>query len=76
MRTFVLKLDYGTIVTKNLRDVWIEPTMRQCWRLCYKDDRCRNKGKTIYRSPNRRILVEMKAKMLKAYKEGKNEVRL
>ena len=75
MREFILELDYGTKIIKNLNSTWIQPMMMSPgWMLCYKDD-VYDRG-IIYRSENKKVLVEIQSKMINAYQEGKSKVRL
>ena len=75
MREFMLELDYETKILRNLRSVWIQPmTMQVGWMLCYEDD-IYDRG-IIYRSKDKNLLNDLASKMLQAYDEGKNRVRL
>ena len=75
MRELILELDYGTKIIRNLKSTWLQPmTMQPGWMLCYEDDKY--KRGIIYRSTNKKRLIELQSKMMDAYKEGKSNVRL
>ena len=75
MRKFVLVLDYGRIVIKGLRDVWIQPnSLRPGYALCYADTIY---GRNfIYCSTDLELLKEVQHKLIRAYNSGTSAVRL
>ena len=75
MREFILELDYGSTIVRNLQSIWIQPmTMQPGWMLCYEDD-IYKKG-IIYRSTDKSLLIEMSSKIMEAYSTGKKRIRI
>ena len=75
MREFILKLSYTTRIIRNLKQIWIQPlTMDTGWALCYEDD-IYSKG-IIYRSTDKKLLLELQDKMMEAYSNEQKSVYL
>ena len=75
MREFILVLDYGTKIIRNLKATWIQPkTMSVGWMLCYEDDEY--ECGIIYRSHDKALLRKLQQRMIEAYKTGQEQIQL
>ncbi len=74
MGKIYLDLNYGTVTLFNLKKTWIQAqTMSPGFMLCYEDDKY--KRGIIYRSTNKRLLINVQEKIMDEINSGKVRIR-
>ena len=75
MYKLILDSEYGSIVVKDLDEIWVQKNIfYQEWQLCYKDKKWERK--TIYFSKDKELLLKLKNKIIDAYVAGEKRVKV
>lgn len=75
MEKIILSLSYGTVTLYDLELTWLQPkTMSPGWMLCYRD--AKYERGIIYRSSDKKLLLDIQDEMMTAISEGKKLIKL